>query len=119
MVKITEVEGMSMAYSQEKRGFIKAISTQQADVDPEIIKQDDLCQFGKWLNELPQEDKQSEQFITVKALHADFHKAAGEIMELAASGKRDEALRMIEGSDQFSNITGRLTLALRLWQSKL
>lgn len=119
MIKIAEIEGMSIAYSQWKKGFLKAISSQNADLEPEVIKRDDACQFGKWLNGLPQEDTQSEHFTTVKALHSDFHKAAGEIAELVVSGKGDEALKRVEGSDQLSNITGRLSLALRIWQSKL
>lgn len=119
MVKIAEIERISMAYSQWKKGFLNAISSQQPNLEPEVIKRDDECQFGKWLHGLPPEDMQSEHYTTVKALHSDFHKSAGEIAELVMSGKRDEALKRIEGSDQLSNITGRLSLALRIWQSKL
>ena len=119
MVKMADIEEISIAHAQWKKEFLNSISSQQSELDPEVVKRDDVCQFGKLLHGLPQEDMQSEHFITVKNLHADFHKAAGEIAELAATGRRDEALKTIEGYGQLSNIMGKLGLALRVWESKL
>jgi hypothetical protein len=98
---------------------MSAIGGPQPDLDPEVIKSEDACQLGKWLNNLPPEDTRGEHFAAVKKLHADYHRAAGEIAELVMAGKRDEAMKRIEVCGQLANITSRLVMALRTWQSKL
>jgi hypothetical protein len=57
--------------------------------------------------------------IFKKALHANFHKIAGEILGLALAGKKDEALKQIEVGGLYYITTGKLVLALRAWKAKL
>jgi hypothetical protein len=119
MLKKEDIDDALIAHSQWKKRFQDAISHQPSDFNPEAVKKDDICQFGKWLHGLSAEDTQNEDYKTVKTLHADFHKTAGEILELVLSGEKDEAMKKIESGGQYSNMTGRLVLALRAWRLKV
>ena len=58
---------------------------------------DNQCDFGKWLYgaELTAADKPSLQYRTVRQWHAEFHKEAGRLVDLATMGQKDAAERAI------------------------
>ena len=119
MVTKEAIDAALLAHGQWKKRLQDAISTGQSEFKAVDVKRDDACQFGKWLYGLPQEDKNSEHYQTVKSLHADFHKAAGEVLELAIAGKKQEALKKLEYDSQYGIAAGKLVVALQLWKAKL
>jgi hypothetical protein len=119
MVTKEAIDAALSAHAQWRKRLENAISAGQSEFKVNIVKRDNSCQFGQWLYGLPQGDKKSEDFNKVKALHADFHKTAGEILELALAGKKEEALKKLEYSGQYGQVTGKLILALNAWKAKL
>ena len=119
MVNKEAIDAALTAHSQWKKRLQDAISTGTSEFKTDIVKRDDACQFGKWLNEISDDVKTTEDFIKIKTLHAEFHKVAGEILGLALSGKKDEALKKLEHGGGYGNISGKLVLALNNWKAKL
>jgi hypothetical protein len=83
------------------------------------IRAADQCEFGKWLEgpSWSEEDRASNDYQEVRRLHAEFHELAAEVVELAASGKKNEAYGMFYG--EYVTMSGRLALTLRTWQDRL
>jgi hypothetical protein len=119
MVKKEEIDAALAAHSLWKKRLQDAISSGHSEFKPDIVKKDNVCDFGKWFFGLSKETAQTEGYKNVKALHADFHKIAGEILILALAGKKDEALKQIEVGGPYYVTTGKLVLALRAWKAKL
>ncbi len=113
------IDAALSAHTRWKKRLQEAISTVQSEFKADTVKRDDACQFGQWLYSLRGEDMKSEDYNKVKSLHTDFHKTAGEILELALSGKKQEALKKLGYGGQYGSATGKLVLALQAWKGKL
>ena len=118
MANIEEIVKEITAHGQWKARLAEAINTGKIDVPVETICQDDQCAFGKWLYgaTLAPSDKTSSHYRTVKDLHAEFHKTAARVAELASSGKKAEAERMMDLGGEYAAISGRLTIAMMEWK---
>lgn len=119
MVMKENIDAALDAHAQWKKRLVDAVNAGKSEFDPAVVKKDDQCQFGKWLYSLPPGDKASDDFTKARQLHADFHKVAGEILQLALSGKKAEAQQKLEFGGEYSHITGKLVIALQTWRSKI
>ena len=107
------------AHAQWKKRLQDAIATGHSEFTPGVVTKDNACQFGQWLYSLSPPDTLSDDFKKVKALHADFHKIAADILTLALFGKKNEALEMLDHGGAYVKATGKLVLALGAWQNKI
>ncbi len=88
--------------------------TGQSEFDPLVVKRDSVCDFGRWLyGDCPAEFKASPAYARVRKLHAEFHVQAGSVLALALKGKRDEALRAIDGDTELRRTSLALIAELR------
>lgn len=106
------------AHGMWKTRLKSAIASGTLDMPVETIRQDNQCAFGKWLygQELSAQDKATSHYRTVKALHADFHRAAARVAELALSGSRAEAQKLMALDGEFTSASAKLTQAMMDWQ---
>jgi len=107
------------AHAQWKKRLQDAIATGKSEFTPSVVTKDNACQFGQWLYSLSPPDTLSVDFQKVKALHANFHKVAADILTLALTGKKSEALEMLEHGGAYVQATGKLVLALGAWQNTI
>jgi len=119
MVTREAIDAALSAHAQWKKRLQDAIATGKSEFKADAVKKDDGCQFGQWLYGLTGEDTKSDMYTKVKSLHADFHKTAGDILELALTGKKEEALKKLEAGGPYGSATGKLVLALQAWKDKL
>jgi hypothetical protein len=119
MVTKQAIDDALAAHSLWRKRLQDAIATGTSEFKPDTVKTDNNCQFGKWLNGLSGEDRKSADYSSIKALHADFHRIAGEVLELALSAKKAEAAKKIEPNSDYQNATGKLVIALHGWRAKL
>ena len=112
-----EVKMAISSHSVWKNRLRKAIDTGTIDITPEDMKRDDLCVFGKWLlsDGITQDVRATEEYKSVKNLHAEFHGIASEIVRLALAGNKEEANRFMEADGKYTFISARLVLALSNW----
>ncbi len=119
MVNKEAIEAALAAHAQWKKRLQDAIEAGQSTFRVEDVRKDNVCQFGQWLHGLPEADRQSAAFMKVRELHGTFHKIAGEILHLALSGKKAEALRALEFGGPYGKATGELVLALQTWKKQI
>jgi hypothetical protein len=116
MADIQEIDKAIGAHSMWKARLKSAISTGKSEVPVATIKVDNQCAFGQWLygQTLNASDKTTPDYKTVKDLHAEFHKVAARVAELATSGKQAEADQVL--SQEFADASLKLTTAMMNWK---
>ncbi|NWF90404.1 MAG: CZB domain-containing protein [Ignavibacteriaceae bacterium] len=119
MVTKEAIDSALNAHALWKTRLQDVVKNGKSDFKVSSVQKDNECQFGQWIYKLPEEDTLSEDFITIKNLHAEFHKTAALVLELALSGKKGEAIKHLEFGGIYNQITDKLVLALNAWKSKL
>ena len=96
-----------------------AIRSRKLDIPVNTIKTDNQCQFGKWLygEQLSGEEKQTENYRTVKQLHAQFHEAVSTVAQFAISGQKEAAESAMNPGSDYVRISSALTAALNTWNA--
>ncbi len=113
-----EIDNAIGAHGSWKVRLKDAIETGRSDIPVETIRKDNNCQFGKWLygGTLSAADKTSANYTKVRELHAEFHKAAARVTELALAGQKTEADKMMTRGGEFAAVSSRLTSAMMDWK---
>ena len=121
MVDPKEIDNGIAAHGAWKDRLKTAVDTGKLEIPVATISADNQCAFGKWLygSTLSGVDKASPQYAEIKQLHADFHKVAGRIAQLATSGKKTEAQQMLDFGKDYTMISGKLALALQRWKESV
>lgn len=115
-----EISNGIAAHGMWKSRLRMAIETGKLDVTVSTISADNQCAFGKWLyGTTDTSAKNSAHYKQIKELHAEFHKAAGKVAQLATSGHKDEADKLMSGSGEFANISSKLTRVMMEWQKNV
>ena len=102
-----------------KQRLIDAINTGKSDWEPHLVCKDNQCEFGKWLYSCDETAKKSPHYETVRALHADFHRAAAEILTLALANEKPAALKAISTGSPYLVTSTKLTQELMAWSRAL
>jgi methyl-accepting chemotaxis protein len=112
-----EIEDAVGAHGVWKRKLKKAITTGEIDVDIATIKADKQCDFGKWLYgpAITERHKNSEHYREVQELHAVFHETAAKVAQLAISGEKAHAMKMLEANGEFTVASAELTTSMIAW----
>ncbi|MCS6809324.1 MAG: CZB domain-containing protein [Bacteroidota bacterium] len=109
------------AHGMWKQRLRNAIATGATDISLETIRADNQCVFGKWLysDTIPQHVKNGEDYQAVLRLHAEFHKVAARVAELAVAGNKVEAEGLMQLGGEFTLASSKLTQAMMKWREKL
>ncbi len=85
------------------------------------VRKDNQCEFGKWLygSDLSQTERKTENYLTVKQLHAQFHEQAAKVVELVISGQKEAAEKAIGLSGDYTKVSSELTKAMTRWRLSL
>ena len=106
------------AHSLWKQRLQQAAESGASDFKPENVSKNNLCDFGKWLQSLPPESRNSPNFTEVDTLHAEFHKLAGHILHLAVGDQKQAATAALAPNAELGRLSSRLTQALLQWRDK-
>ncbi len=115
-----EIKNAVAAHGRWKTKLKTAIDTGKIDAGIPTIKADNQCAFGKWLHgpTITERQKQADHYKEVKKLHVLFHEKAAKVAQLATSGNKTAALRMMEVNGEFSVASADLTTAMLTWLKK-
>lgn len=116
MIDTDQIVSGIAAHAKWKYYLRQAIDTAESQWSVPAVRVDDQCEFGTWLSSAPQTVRLGEHWRTVKARHAEFHLAAAEVLELALSGRRDEAEAAIAIGSRFATASKQLTFAMMAWK---
>jgi hypothetical protein len=104
------------AHAKWKLRLKEAIDTGKSEWKVADVRTDQACELGNWLSTLPVAQRLSRHYEKVRTFHADFHKAAADVLELALAGRKDEALAAIAFGSRFLAVSSNLVLAITAWR---
>lgn len=112
-----EIKNAIGAHGKWKKKLKSAVDTGEIDIQIPTIKADNQCSFGKWLHgpTITKKQMSSDHYQRVRELHAIFHEKASKVAELAVSGNKAGALRMLEVNGEFSVASAALTTSMLAW----
>jgi Arc/MetJ-type ribon-helix-helix transcriptional regulator len=99
------------------KDYIEGKSTEE--LKSEVVGRDDQCTLGKWINGIGGERFSANPvFAVLKSRHAQFHRCAGEVLEVAERADRQIALHMIE-EGAYPDASEQVTAAIvKLFESQ-
>ena len=112
MISIEEIDSALTYHKLWKEHLLEAIEKGTSNFQVGIVRSDNSCQFGKWIYSLWEREKNNPEFLKMKQLHAEFHKTASEILELAINGKKKESLKFMQKGENFDKVSTELMLTL-------
>ena len=95
-----------------------AAQTGVSEWKPDFVGSCHNCDFGKWLDSFPAA-AQNGHYKKVFPLHADFHKEAGRVLQMALNGQKEAAEKAIAVGSDYDNLTVNLTRAMMEWRDKI
>jgi hypothetical protein len=108
------------AHSKWKYILRTAIQTGVCESTPERVRQECNCSLGKWLYYRVDENVRSGKLYNeIVDYHAQFHREAGDILELALTGRGAEAELRIERGNRYAKLSAELIKRLSLWQDAM
>lgn len=121
MADTQEIDKAIGAHGMWKARLRSAIDTGQVDMPVAKIRLDDQCAFGKWLigPSLAAPEKLSAHDRKVKDLHAEFHRVAATVVEMAQGGQKAAAEKMTALGGRYAEVSGALTAAMMAWKADL
>lgn len=112
------LEAIDAAVEAHTKWFTRlgmAIQQGTSEFKPDTVKLDNQCDFGKWLySSFPHSPSNQQLFGQIKSAHARFHQQAAEILQLAISGKKDEALHLMDNGAPLRKTSHELLNLLRM-----
>lgn len=94
----------------------EAIETGHSEWTPAHVAPCNNCDFGKWLEELPDSQK-TEYYRFMFDTHAKFHAEASAILRLALDGDKDAARKRIASGSEYANLTTQLIMGAGMWMT--
>lgn len=115
-----EIKKAIAAHGMWKARLNEAMTTGKIEIPVATIRQDNQCDFGKWLYSanIDPQLKLSEHYKNVKDLHASFHHVAAKVAELILAGKRGDAEKMMVMSGEYTLTSEKLTKTMMDWYKK-
>jgi len=108
-----------VGHSFWKSRFQQAIESGTSEFTAEEIKKDDWCNLGKWLYEgVLEKARADEEYSQLREVHKNFHICAGEVLEMALSGKKEEAKKRISVGGDYAMLSSDLHQLLMKWRAK-
>jgi hypothetical protein len=106
------------AHGMWKARLRTAIDTGKSDTNVADVGKDNGCAFGQWLYgpTIDAAARGGADFKEVQKLHAEFHKAAAQVLQLALQGKKTEAEKLLAQGGTFADVSAHLTSAMMRWQ---
>ncbi|MCX7631742.1 MAG: ATP-binding protein [Turneriella sp.] len=106
------------AHGEWKFRLSRGIEQGCPGLDPEKIRADNQCVFGKWLySEKVEPYRKDPHYEKIRQLHANFHREAAGVVELCLAGKTEDAKQALEG--RYLEISTQLADAIRAWIREL
>jgi hypothetical protein len=118
MISHEEIDKAIAAHGAWKDRLTAAVDTGKLEIPIATIRTDNACAFGMWLfgTTITADDKSTPQYKEIMKLHAEFHRTAARIAELALSGRKEEAQTMLQSGKEYAKISGQLQSALKKWK---
>ncbi len=119
MTDIATLDDAIAKHAKWKHYLRQAVTTGQSEWNSATVRRGDQCEFGEWLARLPQSERQGEDCRQIVALHTQLHLAAAEVLELALTGRQEEAAKCLAVGGNFTKVSSELVVTITAWKRKL
>jgi len=106
------------AHAEWKMKLSAYISRPDGSLDAAAVSRDDKCALGQWIAGEGVKYSRLPEYAKLKAEHARFHKAAGEIVKKAASGGKVSEEMALGGRSEFSAASNAVVTAIMAMKVK-
>lgn len=116
---VAQINDAIGAHGMWKMRLRTAIRTGMGDIDSRVATRDCECAFGKWIHGplLDPAIKVGTPYQVIRRLHAEFHRAAGDV--LANLEKGEAARAEVAMENEFAPRSEKLVRALTKWKAEL
>ena len=90
-----EIIGAHVMWKQRLTAFLAGSSSEA--LDPDMIRLDDRCALGKWIYGDGKPMARLPGYEEVRALHAQFHQYAADVVSLHLAGDTAAAEKLLQG----------------------
>jgi Chemoreceptor zinc-binding domain len=99
----------------------QAIETGASNPPSAVIRSETMCEFGQWLDrpDLASEISTSPHYANMRKIHADFHTAAANVMELVEIGETEKAKQMMSVGGDYTLHSNQLRSEFLNWVADL
>jgi Chemoreceptor zinc-binding domain len=99
----------------------RAIETGIPEPPSSIIREETMCEFGKWLYSLDLSEQIAyyDYYMSIRQAHADFHQAAANVMEQVELGNTKNAIKMVLTHGEYSVQANKLRTEILNWAQSL
>ena len=94
-------------------------ATSKEVLDPGNIAVDNKCVLGQWIHGDARQYLQLAQYTSLVQEHANFHKCAAEVLQLAQTGQKDRAKMLLDVDGPFTEASIRTINAIRHLRRKV
>lgn len=108
-----------LAHGAWKQRLQSVVDVGTSEFSVSQVQVDNHCDFGKWFYGLPTGLRSTDHAGKIQTLHAEFHKEAARILDLALQGKKDQVQKALGQGEKYSLASGQLALALKQWERAL
>ena len=119
MVEADKITGAIAAHAKWKFYLKEVIETAKSEKTVDEVAPEDRCEFGRWLLSLPIAERKSTDWQKIRTLHAEFHKAAANVLKMALAGKQKEATAEMALGGKFAKVSSQLTIAMTDWKRSI
>ncbi len=116
---IRQISAAILAHDDWKARLLAAIESGSSEFQPDAVRADHLCPFGRWFESVEPELRDSLHYERVRTLHAQFHEAAAQVLTLALSGRGPQALTSLEFGSEFVRASVLLVDELEFWRAEM
>lgn len=118
MTNQQEIDRAISAHSHWTAQLREAIHQCKCSTPLDVLQSDNQCEFGRWLysDSISPGEKATPRFKIVQKLHAEFHRTAARVAELAQSGRQADAEQMMQNGGEFNAISRKLIGAMEDWK---
>jgi hypothetical protein len=104
-----DISAAIQAHVQWKQRLLSYINGEGEErLDPDVVGSDCLCSLGKWIHGHGAECYgEHPKFLSLKAIHADFHTYAAAVVHAVHRGEKEHALRLLQGGE-YPKVSNRI-----------
>lgn len=116
---IRQIDAAIISHDEWKARLLTAVESGSSDLNPDEVRADDRCPFGKWMAAVSPGMKASLHFERVRDRHARFHQAAADVLSLVLGGEGARALTSLEFGSEYVSASVLLVDEMERWRAEL
>ena len=106
------------AHTNWKMTLSRYLRKPDGSLKAQEVSRDDVCELGCWLHGEGRKLVHLPEYQTLKSVHRDFHRAAGDIVRRADAGENQSEAMALGSSSPYDKASSGVTLALMAMRRK-